>query len=289
MNGIQDLNKIIKNQLESEYTPAEAISLSRRLLEKTLGSPYPRLILMGYKVNEKELEEISGYVDRLLAREPWQYIEGRVDFCGLTLSVTSDVLIPRPETEELCQLIQQEIIPSLRHSGEKRRCQILDIGCGSGAISIFLAREDIGSVTAIDVSPKALSIAKKNANTLDVQIQFLEADFRDELPPSLPSQLDLITSNPPYVLASEAKEMEKQVLDYEPHLALFVPDEDPLLFYRLILEKLSERLVQGGWIALELNALTAKETEDLYRRGGFKTSLRKDFLGCDRFLLAQKM
>lgn len=280
METIQTLHHTLADRLGGYYTPPEASTLARYLLEEVCGKTYPSLILEGHKVSDFERKHLETLTQRLLRHEPWQQVLGYTEFCGLRLSVTPDVLIPRPETEELCQMIHDRglLTPESR---------LLDIGTGSGAIALALATFcPTAKVTALDISSAALAIARQNARDLGVKnITFLHSDLRAYTPTET---LDLIVSNPPYVLDSERPTIAPHVLEYEPESALFVPDSDPQLFYRLILEQAAPALRIGGTIALELNHATAKGTEVLYRQAGYQTELVEDFRGLRRFLFAQK-
>ncbi|MBO6033052.1 MAG: peptide chain release factor N(5)-glutamine methyltransferase, partial [Prevotella sp.] len=246
-----------------------------------------------------------GMMQRLEKGEPVQYVMGVAEFCGRRFHVEPGVLIPRPETGELC-----EIISKAREN--QRDDQILDIGTGSGCIAITLALElPCSKVIAWDISEKALSIAKKNAKALGAEVTFEQRDILQygensnifltipeqdsptcslsHLSP-LSSKYDLIVSNPPYVCNREKATMERHVLEHEPHLALFVPDDDPLLFYRAITHFAKEALKPNGLLYFELNPLYACETEAMVRELGFsETEIKLDMFGKQRFLKAKKI
>ena len=261
---------------------------------------------------QTELEEIAR---RLLKQDPVQYVLGVADFCGRQFHVAPGVLIPRPETEELCRWIISEV----RGKKEDVRCKredvgckrveaedysILDIGTGSGCIAITLAAElSEAEVVAWDISADALAIAQENASRLDVNILFEQVDILNSQsstlnlhpttinshPSVLQSQFDLIVSNPPYILNKERARMEANVLDYEPHLALFVPDDDPLLFYRAIAEYATTALKPGGWLYFEINPLCATALQELLRSMRFPlVEIKSDAYGKQRMLRAQR-
>ena len=261
---------------------------------------------------QTELEEIAR---RLLKQEPVQYVLGVADFCGRQFHVAPGVLIPRPETEELCRWIISEVRGKKEDVGCKMddvKCKrveaedysILDIGTGSGCIAITLAAELLeAEVVAWDISADALAIAQENASRLDVNILFEQVDILNSQsstlnnPPStinshpsdLQSQFDLIVSNPPYILKKERARMETNVLEYEPHLALFVPDDDPLLFYRAIAEYATVALKPGGWLYFEINPLCATALQDLFRSMKFSLiEIKSDAYGKQRMLRAQR-
>jgi len=232
-------------------------------------------------VPENEFQKITEIVSRLQKNEPIQYILGKTTFCDLTFSVKSGVLIPRPETEELVQMI-------LLNNKEKEEIHILDIGTGSGCIPISLAKFlPNAKVTSIDISEKCLEIAQSNAQRNEVSIDFILANILDE---SIQFQkLDIIVSNPPYVLDSEKALMKPNVLEHEPHLALFVSDNDPLLFYRVIIEKAKKWLKSQGTLYFEINEQFAREIEVYALANGFSSAhCFKDIFGKDRILKIKK-
>jgi release factor glutamine methyltransferase len=192
--------------------------------------------------------------------------------------VSPDTLIPRPETEEL-------VIKLLPLINEQHR--ILDVGTGSGCIAVSLGIETDAAIFAWDISEGALEIAKNNASLLGAQVSFKDQDiFEWE---QTTDTWDFIVSNPPYVLDQEKSDMSSNVLDFEPHVALFVPNHDPLKFYQTLGDFAWSRLNPGGWLAVEINRAYGLETEKLFRQIGFSaTELHQDFIGNDRFVLAQK-
>lgn len=224
----------------------------------------------------------------LKKEKPIQYILGETEFYGLPFLVNKNTLIPRPETEELVELI----LINIQHSSSIIR--LLDIGTGSGCIAISLAKNlPNAQVSAIDVSEKALATAQKNAEINKVNINFIQADILKvddlkNLPTfnfQLPSQYDVIVSNPPYVRNLEKAEIKPNVLEYEPHLALFVEDNDALLFYRKIAELAKKSLTENGKLYFEINQYLGKETVELLEDLGFKNiELKKDIYGNDRMI-----
>lgn len=255
--------------------------MARQLLEESSGVPYPSLLLSDRaQFDERRVEE---WVGRLLEGEPIQYVLGVAYFAGMRLSVRPGVLIPRPETEELCDLITREVVPPAAR-------RAIDLCTGSGCIALALARE-LGElhVTALDISEVALEVVRENIQRegLEERIELrqgdlLSPDFRAE------GQFDLVVSNPPYVLEHEAEEMLPHVLDHEPEEALFVPNEDGILFYRRILELYVPQLNSGGVIAFELNPLTAQEVLAEGARYGLKGTLRQDLCGRERFYIGRR-
>ncbi|WP_141882971.1 peptide chain release factor N(5)-glutamine methyltransferase, partial [Flavobacterium psychrophilum] len=217
---------------------------------------------------------------QLKEQKPIQYILGETQFFGLPFYVNENTLIPRPETEELVEWIIKE---NLKISSLKN-LKILDIGTGSGCIAISLAKNlPNASVFAIDVSDKALATAQKNAVLNEVDITFIEKNILQT--EDLNQEFDIIVSNPPYVRNLEKKEIHKNVLEYEPHLALFVEDNDSLLFYRKITELATRNLSNNGQLYFEINQYLGKETVELLEKYNFKnTTLKKDIYGNDRMI-----
>ena len=270
------------HRLTDLYDSDEAKAIVRWVLDVRFGLSWTD-ILCG-KVSELSLDhqkELLSIMLRLEKGEPVQYIIGVADFCGRQFHVAPGVLIPRPETSELCRWTI-----SCRKEAEEK---ILDIGTGSGCIAITLALEmPEAKVTAWDISDEALSIAKKNANNLDAQVIFEEKDALNLQKES--GQWDIIVSNPPYIKPQERDEMAKNVLDYEPQLALFAPKDDPIIFYERIGDYAWQSLNSGGLLFFELNPLTAEAVGDYLRQLGFsEIEIREDQYGKQRFLKAKKI
>lgn len=235
--------------------------------------------------------------DRLASMEPIQYIFGETEFCSLPFRVTPAVLIPRPETEELVDLIRHCTSPPRHCDLPSHHCEersnpprILDICTGSGCIAIALAKHFTqAEVTATDISTTALEIAKQNATLNNVKINFLQDDI---LSPTAQyaEYYDIIVSNPPYIAEKEKHTMSINVIDYEPHEALFVPDKDPLKFYRAIAGFASRKLESDGSLFLEINPLYSGELIELLYNKGFKeTEIIRDLSGKNRFIKAKKI
>ena len=231
----------------------------------------------------KEIEKkFSSALAKLKKEKPIQYIIGETEFCGLKFKVNDNVLIPRPETEELVHWILKNSTFKIQNSTLK----ILDIGTGSGCIAIALANNISNSkVWALDISKKALKIAVKNAKLNGVSIQFLNKDIFKMNESTL--KFDIIVSNPPYIRELEKREINNNVLKHEPHLALFVKDKNALIFYDKIADIAKENLNYNGELYFEINQYLAKETIDLLNQKGFKNiELRKDIFGNDRMIKA---
>jgi release factor glutamine methyltransferase len=242
-----------------------------------------------FEISEDEVQKWNAILVELQQEKPIQYITGEAWFYGLRFEVNENTLIPRPETEELVEWILNS--PIIKHPSP---INVLDIGTGTGCIPISLkANLSQANVSAIDVSEKALEVAKRNAELNKVEINFIEANILEvedlsQLPSPIihhPSSYNIIVSNPPYVRNLEKQEIKKNVLDYEPHLALFVEDTDALLFYRKIAQLALRNLSPNGLLFFEINQYLGKETVDLLENLGFKNiELKKDIYGNDRMI-----
>jgi len=269
------------DDLTQVYPEGEARALVRRMFEDGFGLSQTD-VLLG-KDSELSADDIANareIVARLLHHEPIQYILGFTDFCGHRFRVAPGALIPRPETQQLVHLVLDSLPAGCRGG-------ILDIGTGSGciALSLALALPD-AHVTAWDISDEALSVARSNAALHpQARVTFEQADIL--APPAADRRWQVIVSNPPYVLQSEACRMEPNVLDYEPHRALFVPDDDPLRFYRAIGRYAQSHLAPGGMLFLEINQTLGAETAHLIEESGLlNVRVERDSFGLDRFVIA---
>ncbi|NEW84212.1 MAG: peptide chain release factor N(5)-glutamine methyltransferase [Mariniphaga sp.] len=278
---MQVAKKLIYDHLSSKYPRQEIESISKLIFEKVLGLSRLQVYLNQHEtISPANLAQITEIVNRLIQFEPIQYILGETEFYGLPLKVSAAVLIPRPETEELVDWIINNN-PPLSPT-------ILDVGTGSGCIPIALSKKLPGaSVDGWDISSEALMIARENAEINQVKVDFIYADVLSQSYPVQPQKYDIIVSNPPYVTLSERLSMLKNVLDYEPPIALFVPDNDPLIFYRAIADIAINQLKPGGKLYFEINEQFGNETADLLSLKGFKNIiLRKDINGKERMLKA---
>jgi len=235
-----------------------------------------------YEINTLDLNFLQKALFDLKKHKPIQYIIGETEFYSLPFKVNEHVLIPRPETEELVDWIVADVKPKTQHS----KLNILDIGTGTGCIPISLAKNLPNTkISAIDISTEAIKTAKINTQLNNVNIHFIEKDILNTN--SLPEVYDIIVSNPPYVRELEKEQMQKNVLENEPHLALFVKDYNPLLFYDKIADLAKTHLTKNGHIYFEINQYLSEETKELLRSKGFKNiELRKDFFGVDRMIKA---
>jgi release factor glutamine methyltransferase len=267
-----------QKMLESIYPSEEAKEIIYRLAEHFLVINRPQLLLA---LDEDEDAALAEYIDacteRLLRHEPLQYVICEVEFYGCRFKVNSSVLIPRPETEELVDIIVKE------WNGKSPR--IVDFGTGSGCIPISLAKAlPHSAVRSIDISGEALEIARENTQINGVDVDFVQADMRSYCDNG---SYDIIVSNPPYVMDSEKEQMRDNVLRHEPHLALFVEDVNPLEFYIPIAEFASRSLAADGVVYLEINQQLGLQTADLFRAKGMRAEVRQDMFGVDRFVVAR--
>ncbi len=269
----------LKKELEQVYEEREATTIAQYVLEDAFNIKNP--INSIQMITNEEKSELERMVQELLQRRPWQYVVGTADFYDLKLEVDESVLIPRAETEELVYAIIEKYVG---HAPK-----ILDIGTGSGCIAIALKKQlPQATITAVDVSKNALALAQKNAVKNKVEITFQQVDILDtEQIQKLP-QYDLIVSNPPYIQNSETSLMPEHVLAYEPHLALFVTNQDPLQFYTAITDFAKEHLCTKGWLYFEINEYFGAEVLALLENKGFENcALLPDMSNRDRIVLGQ--
>ena len=271
--------KEITLQLVPQYSDSEARSIAILLMCNITGLSYTELLIHTPSLNEEQEEELRKKIERVKKNEPLQYILGETTFYGRRFKCDQRALIPRPETEELIDWI----INDVSNDGNIR---ILDIGCGSGCIAITLAKELKNStVTALDISKEAISLTEENCKMNNCQVECINEDifnFSD-------TQYDIIVSNPPYICDYEAANMESNVIDYEPHLALFVPDNSPLKFYEKITEYAARNLRSRGKLYFEINRKYGKEMQLLLEKFGFiNIELRKDISNNDRMIKGEK-
>jgi len=277
---VNDTIFFIKKELSTLYEKYEVESFVSLLLEHFAGiDTAHRLMADSMAIDAAQAESIADAVRRLKAYEPIQYILGTVHFYGLTLQVDRRALIPRRETEELVETI----IGMCRGASD-----VLDVGCGSGCIAVSLAKNlPDANVTAIDVSGEAIELAKTNAETNGVNINFYRTNILEEWTDS--KTYDLIVSNPPYVTHKEKSDMKPNVLDYEPHGAIFVDDDDPLLYYRAVSEFARTHLDVGGSLFFEINRAYGNDIARLLMEMGFgEVEIMKDIAGNDRFIKCRR-
>lgn len=264
---VSEASALMRARLEPKFGPGEARALERIVFEDVMNlRPVDVVVNPQRELPDFMPGKLGAIITRLLADEPIQYILGRARLCGLTLEVSHATLIPRPETEELVDLI-------VKRYASKPDLRILDLGTGSGCIAIALARAlKFPQITAIDISANALEVARRNASGHRVKINFIQADI---LSLDIPGPWDIIVSNPPYVLAGERAGMDARVTEHEPHQALFVPDNAPMLFYDAILDY--ARRSHTAAIYFEINPLCASRFKG--------AEIVKDIHGKERFAI----
>ena len=283
---LKSLRTYFNNALLGYYPKIEIDSFFNLLSEHVLKMKRVEITQKLYVVVlGKKYDKFQKAIDRLKNYEPIQYILGDTEFYGLKFKVNSSVLIPRPETEELVQWV----INDVNSSAVEKSLKILDIGTGSGCIAIALAKNLPNTkVFALDVSDVALKLAKQNAIANEVELEFIQADILDADFNSI--QFDIIVSNPPYVRELEKETMSANVLNHEPHLALFVKDDDALLFYRKITEVANNILKTEGQLYFEINEFLGKSTKQLLNNSNYKNvELKKDVFDKDRMVKAIKL
>ncbi len=279
---MKNITTYIQEKLKALYPPEEIRGFIRLILSDVCGLSYNQQILCKDKqIPENEKREIYSIVDKLEKMEPLQYVLGKTEFYSLPLKVNPSVLIPRPETEELVDII-------IKSHTKQSPLRILDIGTGSGCIAIALAKHiPNATITAVDISETALQTAKCNARLNNTDISFIQADILNtaESAELIPGNFDIIVSNPPYIREEESASMEANVLDYEPHLALFVPNNTPLLFYNAIADFALQKLTPEGMIYFEINAqCDVIINEMLHKKGYTQTNIIRDLSGKNRFI-----
>lgn len=285
-NKIKDIVRFFKDQLNNIYDDSEIEIMIRYCFEEFSGIRNVHVNINGNDtVSESELLKYNFAVKDLRNEKPLQYILGKADFYGLKFIVNENVLIPRPETEELVHLIINDI-KELNLTSDSSQINILDIGTGSGCIPVALKKRlPQAKVYAIDISAKAIEIAERNAEMNEVKVNFSRFDI---LLPDLEipfPKFDIIVSNPPYIKIAEKEKMKKNVLDFEPHIALFVDDNDALLFYRAIADHALKMLKPNRKIYFEINEELGLETKELIEKKGFKNvELIKDINKKNRIL-----
>jgi release factor glutamine methyltransferase len=282
-NNLRVVREYYQNLLEPLYGKQESVQLLLILFKHFFGYDRSQLALQpDLKLSESELLKVHFAVKDLLRHKPIQYITGESEFMGYAFLVKPGVLIPRPETEEMVDMI-------IKRFQNRSPLSIWDLGTGSGCIAVSLALSlPQAKVKAFDLSEEAISLTKLNAQRLNVDISLQQTDIL-ELRPTERKKIDVIVSNPPYVRQSERHHMQKNVLDFEPDMALFVSDEDPLIFNQAVANIGDKVLAKDGELWLEINEALGKETAAIIENTGFKkVQIHQDFSGRDRFVSAVK-
>jgi len=278
--------KQLITQLEKLYDVREASNIAELVLEfVTKKSKIWRIINKNIELTALEVGLLTSITEKLLENVPLQYVLNEAWFAGMKFYVNKSVLIPRPETEELIDWIIQEQNKSAQ---TYKPFKVLDIGTGSGNIPISLKMKmSECQFTSIDISEEAIEVAHRNAISLNVDINFIQLNFLEEWNWNLLGNFNLIVSNPPYIRQSEQLEMSRHVKDFEPSIALFVTDSDPLLFYRKIASFASQFLENGGVVYVEINESLGDATCKVFSEYGFMPELKQDLQGKDRMIKAK--
>lgn len=289
---LHEAQQQLQTSLQEVYENREAANIAGWVMEHITGlRKIDRIMHKQSLLPPEQITRLQQYTSELLTHKPVQYVLHEAWFCGMPFYVDENVLIPRPETEELVEWImefnnRQSTIDN-KNPGNLRQPSILDIGTGSGCIPISLKKKlPDAEVYSCDVSEGALSVAGRNAAALQTDIHFIKADFLDTTTwPALPT-VDIIVSNPPYIPINDQSTMLQNVLAYEPHLALFVPNEDPLLFYDALARFAQQHLLPGGTIFAEIHEDLGERTKALFESKGFEAEVKKDFQGKNRMIKA---
>lgn len=284
-NSVHDIRQYILKELSHKYSQGETEAFIRILFQTYADIDTVHLLAdENQTVNESSLLSIVIATQELKKYRPIQYIVGKTCFCDLEIELDQSVLIPRPETEELCYKI-------IKENSSVKGARIMDLGCGSGCIALALKKHlPSCKVFAVDFSKDALSVAKNNAKRLGLEVNFLLADMMTDLDSKLEQEpcFDILVSNPPYVTSSEKQAMSDNVLKYEPASALFVPDEKPLVFYEKIADLANRMLKRKGRLYLEINEKFGERTLGLFPEKEYVGKVEKDLFGKDRFVVLEK-
>ena len=284
--NLNETKRHFTETLAERFPQREAEQLMRILLEDLFNIDLKmELMNPAMRIDEMQYARLKNAVNRLVMGEPVQYVTGKAWFDGMEFHVDESVLIPRPETEELVQLVAEDLTRRFETGCHDKPLRIWDVGTGSGCIAIALAKRfPLATVQAFDVSAQALETASRNANYNKVNVIFICDDVLHPQSEVWHRPVDVVVSNPPYVFESEKAAMERNVLDHEPHSALFVPDDNPLLFYRKILALVKPQLNPNGTVWFEINEAMGQEMWQLCSEMGFKADLYTDFFGKNRFV-----
>ncbi len=277
----------LKTALEAIYDNREAAAIAAMVMEVVTGKTnMDRWLIKNELLSGNHMERLQNYTNELVLGKPVQYVIGEAWFAGLCLHVTPDTLIPRPETEELVNWCAQWATANIKSSVPLK---ILEVGTGSGCIAIALQKKlPTAQITAVDISAAATEVATINGAKYNAPIQFKTLDFLDETCWSEMGSYDIIISNPPYIAETEKANMARHVLDFEPHTALFVPDNNALVFYNAIANFGNKNLNPGGAIFFEINQALGFETQDVFAQNKYTTVLKKDLFENDRMIFATK-
>lgn len=294
---VLEAERYIKDQLKEIYEEQEAANIAGLAIEHITGfSKTKRVSKKEEQLPSSQMNLLQENLQRLKQHEPIQYIMNKAWFYGMELYVDKNVLIPRPETEELVQWIVDDVKASGKdvfvrkptESDETTKLKILDVGSGSGCIPLALKKTmPNAEVWGCDISEEALNVARRNGSSLDIRVDFQGVNFLDEGQQKLLPTVDIIVSNPPYVPLSDKEQMNANVVDHEPHTALFVPNNDPLVFYRALAVFGKKRLYENGSIYMEIHEELANDVVNLFKKNGYiNVDVKKDMQGKDRMVKA---
>jgi len=283
-NRIKDLKSYFSIKLSKKFGREKANLYVNMLIAEIISEAIYKIpLIIDRPISESKINLLEKYCNELLADKPIQYVIGKTEFFGLELKVNKNVLIPRDETEILVDLL-------IKNFKKEEGLKILDIGTGSGCIAISLAKNlNKAILNAVDISEEALKTSSENAEKNQAEIEFKKIDILNESEwDNITSKYDLIVSNPPYVRESEKKLMDRNVLSYEPHSALFVKDKNPLIFYEHIAKFAQNNLSERGVLAFEINEFLGDKTKKLLKENGFsEIDLIRDYNNKDRFVLCR--
>jgi len=282
---IQQGTKALIKELSVIYDEREATAIGDWVFEYITGwRKIDRVINKDSTLSQEKIDQLNRFTNELMAHKPVQYVLNEAWFDGMKMFVDENVLIPRPETEELMNWAIYEL-DQRKLAKDVKRMNVLDVGTGSGCLPVAIKKKRPSwEVYACDVSEGALWVAKRNAANQHVEINFNQLNFLSEKERNLLPVFDLIISNPPYIAVAEKGSIDKHVIEYEPHLALFVPDEDSLVFYKHIAEFGRAHLANGGLMMMEMHYAQADSLKNLFRQKGYEVELRKDMHGNDRMI-----
>ena len=282
MTKLKNFKERFFTELKNNYPESELELMYDLLVDKYLKIPKAPENQQEVVLQDFQRQQLEDALSRLQKNEPIQYILGEVDFCSRPFKVNSNVHVPRVETETMVNWVKEDFMELQQNKGST--LTLLDIGTGCGLLPITLGKELPIETSAVDVSEKALEVARENAETNKAEVEFIQGDVLEW--DKLPKEFDIIVSNPPYVLERSKKDVQRNILEHEPSIALYVKDEDPMVFNRKIAELAKESLAPNGLVYVEINKYLGAETARVFAENGFKTEIRKDVFGSERTVKA---
>jgi len=287
---VHDASKALLDAINKIYDDRESAAISDWVMEYITGwKRLERVVNKKEMLSASQVQQLEQITSQLLAHRPVQYILHEAWFHGIKMYVDENVLIPRPETEELVEWAIG-VVDGWQKTIDRKKLRVLDVGTGSGCIPIALKKERPAlEVYACDISDGALTVARKNATLQNVEIEFKRLDFLNEESRSALPFFDVIISNPPYISTIEKSSIDKHVIEYEPHLALFVPENDSLIFYRHLADFAKTHLAEGGNMLMEIHYEKGIDVKRVLNERGFASEIKKDMNGNDRMVRAWKV